>query len=63
MLFPDVTFELRMILTGATIVFYAGYIDDMFSLSPFGRLAAHFAAALRCRTEDGKPKLLFRYRL
>ncbi len=46
MLFPDVTFELRMILTGATIVFYAGYIDDMFSLSPFGRLAAHFAAAL-----------------
>ena len=24
---------------------------------------AHFAAALRCRTEDGKPKLLFRYRL
>ena len=46
LLYPDVTFELRMILTGATIVFYAGYIDDMFSLSPFGRLAAHFAAAL-----------------
>ena len=45
LLFPQVTFELRMVLTGATIVFYAGYIDDMFSLSPFGRLAAHFAAA------------------
>jgi UDP-GlcNAc:undecaprenyl-phosphate GlcNAc-1-phosphate transferase len=45
LLFPEVTFELRMVLTGATIVFYAGYIDDMFSLSPFGRLAAHFAAA------------------
>lgn len=44
--FPVVTFELRMVLTGTTVVFYAGYIDDMFSLSPYGRLVAHFAAAL-----------------
>ncbi len=45
LLFPEVTFELRIVLTGATIVFYAGYIDDMLPLSPFGRLAAQFGAA------------------
>lgn len=32
-------------MTGGTIVFFAGYLDDMKSLSPFTRLAAHFFAA------------------
>jgi UDP-GlcNAc:undecaprenyl-phosphate GlcNAc-1-phosphate transferase len=45
LLFAEVTFELRIIVTGATIVFFAGYVDDMLSLSPYGRLAAHFFAA------------------
>lgn len=45
LLFATVSFELRIIVTGATIVFFAGYLDDMLSLSPFGRLAVHFFAA------------------
>jgi UDP-GlcNAc:undecaprenyl-phosphate GlcNAc-1-phosphate transferase len=37
----------RGIATGATLVFFCGYMDDMKSLSPFVRLAIHlFAAAL-----------------
>lgn len=32
-------------MTGATIVFFAGYLDDMKGLSPFVRLAAQFFAA------------------
>lgn len=45
LLFAEVTFELRVIVTGATLVFFAGYIDDMLSLSPYGRLCVHFLAA------------------
>ena len=45
LLFARVSFELRIIVTGATIVFFAGYLDDMLSLSPFGRLVVHFFAA------------------
>ncbi|MDY3212128.1 MAG: MraY family glycosyltransferase [Pyramidobacter sp.] len=45
LLFARVSFELRIIVTGATIVFFAGYVDDMLSLSPLGRLVVHFLAA------------------
>ena len=37
--------ELRFIATGATIIFFCGYLDDMCSLSPFLRLGLHFIAA------------------
>ena len=43
--FADVTDELRLTVTGATVVFFTGYLDDMLSLSPFGRLCAQFVAA------------------
>ncbi len=46
LLFARVTPGLRVALTGATMVFYAGYVDDMLPLSPFGRLAMQFGAAL-----------------
>ena len=45
LLFADVSYELKIIVSGATLVFFAGYLDDMLSMSPFGRLAVHFAAA------------------
>lgn len=45
LLFAKPSFELRIIVTGCTVVFFAGYLDDMLSLSPFGRLAVHFVAA------------------
>ena len=45
LLFARATYGLRLIITGATIVFFAGYLDDMLSLSPFVRLAIHFGAA------------------
>lgn len=32
-------------MSGATIVFFAGYLDDMLALSPFPRLIAQFTAA------------------
>lgn len=37
--------ELRYIATGATIIFFAGYLDDMCSLSPFLRLGLHIISA------------------
>ncbi|NLL36092.1 MAG: undecaprenyl/decaprenyl-phosphate alpha-N-acetylglucosaminyl 1-phosphate transferase [Fretibacterium sp.] len=37
--------EVRWSATGATLVFFCGYLDDMQSQSPFLRLAAHFLAA------------------
>lgn len=37
--------ELRFIATGASIIFFCGYIDDMCSLSPFLRLGLHMIAA------------------
>ncbi len=36
----------RLAVTGATMVFFAGYLDDMLSLSPFSRLFIQFAAAV-----------------
>lgn len=46
LLFSPESFHARILVTGATVVFFAGYLDDMFPLSPFGRLAVQFAAAL-----------------
>ncbi len=43
--FSTNTLLLRMTVTGATLVFFAGYIDDMQSLPPLVRLAVHFVAA------------------
>ena len=40
----DVTY-LRYVMTGATIIFFCGYLDDMCSLSPFLRLGLHFIAS------------------
>jgi len=37
--------ELRYIATGATMIFFAGYLDDMCSLSPYLRLGLHMIAA------------------
>ncbi|MCR4818940.1 MAG: undecaprenyl/decaprenyl-phosphate alpha-N-acetylglucosaminyl 1-phosphate transferase [Fretibacterium sp.] len=37
--------SLRLIATGATVIFLCGYLDDMCSLSPFLRLGLHFIAA------------------
>ncbi len=45
LLFAPVSFDMRILATGATLVFFTGYIDDMYSLSPYGRLFAHFFAA------------------
>ncbi|MBQ9403521.1 MAG: undecaprenyl/decaprenyl-phosphate alpha-N-acetylglucosaminyl 1-phosphate transferase, partial [Synergistaceae bacterium] len=39
----DATY-LRYVMTGATIIFFCGYLDDMCSLSPFLRLGLHFIA-------------------
>ncbi len=39
------TLLLRMVVTGATLVFFAGYLDDMRPLPPLGRLVVHFLAA------------------
>jgi len=36
---------LRYVMTGATIIFFCGYLDDMCSLSPFLRLGLHFIAS------------------
>lgn len=38
--------EIRIIATGATLVFLLGYMDDMKGLSAGGRLIGHFAASL-----------------
>ncbi len=35
----------RFIVTGATLIFLCGYLDDMCSLNPFLRLGLHFLAA------------------
>ncbi|MBQ9595650.1 MAG: undecaprenyl/decaprenyl-phosphate alpha-N-acetylglucosaminyl 1-phosphate transferase, partial [Synergistaceae bacterium] len=40
----DVSY-LRYVMTGATIIFFCGYLDDMCSLSPFLRLGLHFIAS------------------
>ena len=40
----DATY-LRYVMTGATIIFFCGYLDDMCSLSPFLRLGLHFIAS------------------
>ena len=37
--------ELKYIATGATIIFFVGYLDDMCSLSPFLRLGLHLIAS------------------
>lgn len=37
--------ELRYIASGATIIFFAGYLDDMCSLSPYLRLGLHMLSA------------------
>ena len=37
--------EIRYIATGATIIFFCGYLDDMCSLSPFLRLGLHMIAS------------------
>ncbi|MDR1740749.1 MAG: undecaprenyl/decaprenyl-phosphate alpha-N-acetylglucosaminyl 1-phosphate transferase [Synergistaceae bacterium] len=37
--------SVRLCATGATLVFFCGYMDDIKSLSPFVRLAVHMAAA------------------
>ena len=37
--------ELRYIATGATIIFFCGYLDDMCSLSPYLRLVLHLGSA------------------
>ncbi len=37
--------ELKLISTGATIIFLCGYLDDMCSLSPYLRLGLHMIAA------------------
>ena len=36
---------LKFISAGATIIFLCGYLDDMYSLSPFLRLILHFTAS------------------
>ena len=36
---------LRYVVTGATVIFLCGYLDDMCSLSPFLRLGLHLGAA------------------
>ncbi len=45
LLFVPGSFNMRIVATGGTLVFFTGYIDDMYSLSPYGRLFAHFFAA------------------
>ena len=37
--------ELKFIAAGATIIFFAGYLDDMCSLSPYLRLCLHIISA------------------
>ena len=37
--------SLRLAATGAPVIFFCGYLDDMCSLSPFLRLGLHFIAA------------------
>jgi UDP-GlcNAc:undecaprenyl-phosphate GlcNAc-1-phosphate transferase len=37
--------SIKYIATGATLVFFCGYLDDMKSMSPFLRLAVHLCAA------------------
>ncbi len=37
--------ELKYIASGATVIFFAGYLDDMCSLSPYLRLVLHMFAA------------------
>ena len=37
--------ELRYIATGATVIFFCGYLDDMCSLSPYLRLMLHLGSA------------------
>ena len=37
--------ELRYIATGATVIFFCGYLDDMCSLSPYLRLVLHLGSA------------------
>lgn len=37
--------ELRFIATGATVIFFCGYLDDMCSLSPYMRLVLHLVSA------------------
>ncbi|MGI6076085.1 MAG: glycosyltransferase family 4 protein [Pyramidobacter sp.] len=59
LLFAKVTFELRIIATGATLVFFAGYIDDMLSLSPYGRLCVHFFAAALSLLALGHQSIVF----
>ncbi|MDY3867798.1 MAG: MraY family glycosyltransferase [Pyramidobacter sp.] len=46
LLFAESSLNLKIAVSGATLVFFAGYLDDMLSMSPFGRLAAHFLAAV-----------------
>ncbi|MDR3232050.1 MAG: undecaprenyl/decaprenyl-phosphate alpha-N-acetylglucosaminyl 1-phosphate transferase [Synergistaceae bacterium] len=37
---------IKYLATGATLVFFCGYLDDMKSMSPFLRLAIHLCAAM-----------------
>ena len=38
--------ELKFIATGAMLIFFAGYLDDMCSLSPYLRLGLHMVASM-----------------
>ena len=58
LLFSEVSYGLKVVVSGATLVFFAGYIDDMLSMSPFGRLAVHFAAAALSLVLTGQQSVL-----
>lgn len=58
LLFAEGSFPLRIVMTGGTVVFFAGYMDDMFPLSPFGRLAVQFCAAALALLSVGKLDVL-----
>lgn len=46
LVFSPEDIQIRYVATGGTLVFFAGYLDDMLSLSPLTRLVVEFIAAL-----------------